>query len=129
MRGADGWMWLVVLPGSPDPVGSVGYWRREWRGEPVYEMGWKILPAHQGRGLAVRATVAALRRVAAIGERRYVHAYPSVANTASNGVCRRSGFQLLGETSFEYPRGHLIVSNDWRYDLSAPLNNPARTNQ
>jgi RimJ/RimL family protein N-acetyltransferase len=106
-----------MLAGEPDPVGSVGYWEREWRGETVYETGWKVLPAFQGRGLAVAATVAAMGHAAARGRLRWVHAYPEVSNAASNAVCRRVGFTLLGESAFEYPPGHEIVSNDWRYDL------------
>jgi RimJ/RimL family protein N-acetyltransferase len=37
---------------SSEAVGSVGYWERTWRGEVVYEMGWSVLPAFQGRGIA-----------------------------------------------------------------------------
>ncbi|MFF5077678.1 GNAT family N-acetyltransferase [Actinoplanes sp. NPDC000266] len=129
MRGRDGHMWLIVLPGSSDPVGSVGYWERDWAGEPVYEMGWKILPAFQGRGLAAEATLATLNRLAPAAGRRWVHAYPKASNAASNAVCRKAGFTLLGETAFEYPKGTMIVSNDWRLDLSALLKNQARTNQ
>ena len=41
---------------------AVGYWDREWRGEQVYEMGWAVLPAYQGRGLATAAAVRRSRR-------------------------------------------------------------------
>lgn len=119
VAGDRGSMFLVHLAESPDPVGSVGYWEREWRGETVWETGWKVLPAFQGRGLAVAATAAALSHAAARGRHRWTHAFPKVSNDASNGVCRRVGFELLGETAFEYPAGHPIVSNDWRYDLHA----------
>ena len=54
-RDGKGSMFLVMLAGEPGPVGSVGYWEREWKGEAVYETGWKVLPAFQGRGLAVAA--------------------------------------------------------------------------
>jgi hypothetical protein len=40
-----------------------------------------------------------------------------VAHGASNGVCRKAGFTLLGEVDFEYPKGTPIRSNDWRLDL------------
>ncbi|MET7832040.1 Protein N-acetyltransferase, RimJ/RimL family [Micromonospora sediminicola] len=114
----SGNMFTVVTPDGTR-VGSVGFWPREWRGEQVYEMGWAVLPAHQGRGLAtaaVRAVVAAAR---AAGDRRFAHAYPSVDNPPSNAVCRKAGFTLLGETEFEYPPGRLMRSNDWRIDLTA----------
>ena len=115
-----GSMFLLRLAGEPEPVGSIGYWEREWHGEQVYETGWKVLTAFQRRGLAVAATTAALSHAAAQGRHRWVHAFPKVTNAASNAVCRRAGFELLGECDFEFPPGSWIVSNDWRFDLRAP---------
>lgn len=114
-----GCMFRVVLLPEQEAVGSVGYWEREWRGETVYEMGWSILPAYQGRGLATAAVAATVAEARARRTHRYVHAYPSVDNPASNGVCRRAGFELLGEHDFEFPPGHLMRCNDWRLDLTA----------
>jgi RimJ/RimL family protein N-acetyltransferase len=114
-----GCMFRVVLLPEQEPVGSVGYREREGRGVTVYEMGWSILPAYQGRGLATAAVAAAVADAGAQRTHRYVHAFPSVDNPASNAVCRRAGFELLGETEFEFPRGHLMRSNDWRLDLTA----------
>lgn len=116
-RTGTGAGFLILLDGEPDPVGSIGYWDREWDGETVYELGWKVLPGFQGRGLAVGATVAALQRAAATGRHRWAHAYPRVDNAASNAVCRKAGFTLLRETGFEYPKGTPIRCNDWRADL------------
>ncbi|MEU4368847.1 GNAT family N-acetyltransferase [Micromonospora chersina] len=112
-----GHMFTVGLPDGTK-VGSVGYWEREWRGEPVYEMGWAVLPAYQGRGLASAAVRALVAEAAAHGDRRHAHAYPSVDHPASNAVCRKAGFTLVGETEFEYPPGHLMRSNDWRIELT-----------
>jgi len=118
--GSDkGCMFRVVLLPHREPGGSIGYWERIWHDEPVYEMGWSILPAYQGRGLATAAVAAAVEAARATRKHRYVHAYPSVDNPASNAVCRKAGFELLGETEFEYPPGHLMRSNDWRLDLTA----------
>jgi RimJ/RimL family protein N-acetyltransferase len=117
----QGCMFRVVLLPDEEPVGSIGYWEREWRGETVYEMGWSILPAYQGRGLATAAVAAAVAEARARRKHRYVHAYPSVDNPASNGVCRRAGFELLGEHDFEYPPGHSMRCNDWRLDLTAAI--------
>jgi RimJ/RimL family protein N-acetyltransferase len=82
-------------------------------------MGWQVLPGFQGRGLAVRATVAAIGFAAAEGRHPWAHAYPKVDNAASNGVCRKAGFTLLGECDFEFPKGNPIVCNDWRYALTS----------
>lgn len=115
----SGRMFTVVLPDGRK-VGSVGYWERVWHDVPVYELGWAILPDHQGRGLATAATLAALADACARGRHRWAHAYPSVGNAASNAVCRKAGFTLLGPTDFEYPPGRLMRSNDWRLDLADP---------
>ncbi|GAA3738785.1 GNAT family N-acetyltransferase [Plantactinospora mayteni] len=108
---------VVALP-EEVPVGSVGYWARDWQGQHVYEMGWSILPAYQGRGLATAALLAAVDEARARRTFRYAHAYPSVDNAASNAVCRKAGFELLGETEFEFPKGRPMRSNDWRLDLT-----------
>src|SRR4051812_17758457 len=67
---------LVMVADDPDPIGSVGFWAKEWLGETVCEMGWKVLPGFQGRGIAVGATVAAIGLAAAGGRYRFAHAYP-----------------------------------------------------
>ncbi|PZG83348.1 GNAT family N-acetyltransferase, partial [Streptomyces sp. NTH33] len=67
--------------------------------------------------LAVRAALAVMAEARAADGHRYLHAFPKVEHTASNAVCRRAGFTLLGPVDFEYPKGHRITSNDWRVDL------------
>ncbi|RLK23326.1 RimJ/RimL family protein N-acetyltransferase [Micromonospora sp. M71_S20] len=114
----QGCMYSVVLPDG-SRVGSVGYWEREWHDQRVYELGWAVLPGHQGRGLATAAVRAAVAVVRARRNHRWAHAYPSVDNAPSNAVCRKAGFTLLGETEFEYPPGRLMRANDWRLDLAA----------
>jgi RimJ/RimL family protein N-acetyltransferase len=116
---------VLLLPGREpgrEKVGSVGFWGREWQEEEVFEIGWGVLPQFQGRGIAVAAARAAALAAAAapavLGRRRYLHAYPEVDNAASNAVCRRAGFELLGDCDFEYPVGHMIRCNDWRLDLT-----------
>lgn len=115
---ASGRMYRVTSADGGETVGSVGFWEREWQGELIWETGWGILPEFQGRGLAARAARAVVVAAREAGRHRYLHAFPSVAHRASNSVCRRAGFTLLGEYAFEYPKGHWITSNDWRYDLT-----------
>ncbi|MGV9263467.1 GNAT family N-acetyltransferase [Kitasatospora sp. NPDC003701] len=111
---------IVLLPGG-EPVSTVGYGTRTWQGATVHEMGWNVLPPHQGRGIAVAATRAAVAAARAEARHRHLHAFPDVANPASNAVCRKAGFTLLGETDFEFPPGRPMRSNDWRVDLRADL--------
>ncbi len=110
-------MFRVVIPGAPQGVGLVGYWEKTWRDTEVYESGWSTEPEFQGRGIATRAVTAALEHAARVGSRRYVHAFPSVENLPSNALCRKVGFRLLSESDFEYPPGHVMRCNDWRFDL------------
>ena len=111
----------IVDDATGEGIGWVGYWEREWRDMDVYEIGWSVLPGHQGRGVASRATRGALDAARAEGDRRYVHAYPSVDNGPSNGICRKVGFELLGPYEFEWPpeSGTMMRCNDWRFDLQA----------
>jgi len=108
----------AVLEPEAVAVGNVNVWEREWRGRPVYEMGWGVLPEFQGRGLASAAVKEAIEIARATGRRDSIHAFPSVDNGPSNAVCRKAGFELLGETDFEYPKGHWMRCNDWRFSLA-----------
>jgi RimJ/RimL family protein N-acetyltransferase len=109
----------IVDEATGDAVGWVGYWERTWRGEQVYEIGWSVLPAFQGRGIAGSATALAIAIARAEERHRFLHAYPSVDNAPSNAICRKLGFTLLGRYEFEYPPGSLMLCNDWRLDLFA----------
>ena len=110
----DGIYKIVV---DKEPAGSVVWWEREWEGDSVYEIGWSVLPAFQGRGVASHATAAALELAARAVAHRFVHAFPKLENAASNAICRKVGFELLGPVDFEYPPGTPIRCNDWRFDL------------
>jgi RimJ/RimL family protein N-acetyltransferase len=110
-------MFKIVDVETGTGVGSVGFWDREWQGETVFETGWSVIPAFQGRGIAVEATRQAIDLARETGTRRWIHAFPKVVNDASNAICRKLGFELLGEYDFEYPAGTQIRCNDWRFDL------------
>jgi RimJ/RimL family protein N-acetyltransferase len=112
-------MFRVVDDETGAAVGSVGYWEREWRGGQVWETGWFVLPAFQGRGIASAATRLVVERARAEGTHRFLHAFPSVENPPSNAICRKVGFELVEECEFEYPKGSWMRCNDWRLDLLA----------
>ncbi|MGW0393559.1 GNAT family N-acetyltransferase [Streptomyces sp. NPDC003042] len=114
---AAGRMFRVNLASTGEGVGSVGFWPQEWRGGPVYETGWGVLPEYQGRGLAVAALAELIAYVRAHGSRRALHAFPGIDHAASNAVCRRAGFECLGAVDVEYPKGVTHPSNDWRLRL------------
>jgi RimJ/RimL family protein N-acetyltransferase len=108
----------VVEAESGAAAGWVGYWDKTWRDAEVYEVGWSVLPAFQGRGIAGAATAQALGAARAEGRHRFAHAFPSVQNAPSNAICRKLGFELLGPCDFEYPPGQRMRCNDWRFALT-----------
>ncbi|GAA2649578.1 MULTISPECIES: GNAT family N-acetyltransferase [Streptomyces] len=113
-------VWTPAGARGAESVGSVGFWEREWQGEQVYEAGWGVLPEFQGHGLAVAALTELLAHVRAHGSRDSVHAFPGTDHPASNAVCRRAGFEYLGDVDFEYPPGVPHPSCDWRYRVGRP---------
>jgi RimJ/RimL family protein N-acetyltransferase len=113
-------MFVIELgtPTAPETAGSIGYWPITWNGAEVYETGWSVLPTHQGRGLATAAARRLARHAAQRGDREDLHAFPKTDNPASNAICAKAGFRLLGEAGLEYPKGHPIRVNDWWLNLA-----------
>ena len=110
-------MYAIYLEGEKYAVGSIGFWQKHWREQYVYETGWHILPLFQGRGIASLAGQEVIQRARQAHRYRYLHAFPAVDNPPSNAICRKLGFSLLGASDFEYPPGHVMRCNDWRFDL------------
>ena len=112
-----GRMFKIVHKVTGEAVGSVGYWDSTHHGENIYEMGWSVLPAFQGRGIAGAAVAQAIIIAQLDGKYRFLHAFPSIDNPPSNALCRKLGFTLVEECEFEYPKGSFMQCNDWRLDL------------
>ncbi len=125
-REGTAFQFRVVIPGHPEGVGMVGYWHRDEDGEPALEAGWSVEKQYRGRGIAPAAVTAMLALAHAAGETLPLHAYPRVDNPASNAVCRKAGFTLLGERDFEVTPGRILHTNDWVIDpATAPATHPA----
>ena len=116
--GADWWFKIVPGPGD-EAVGTIGLWPSEVGGETVYETGWMILPAHQGRGIASAALGLLLDRARADARFDAIHAFPGVTNGASNALCRKFGFELRGELEVKFRDQDLRV-NHWALTLGTP---------
>lgn len=110
-------MFKIVWGPHAEGVGNVGYWRKTWRDQAIYEMGWLVLPEYQGRGIATKAAAAVLEHVRRKPRYRFIHAFPSVSNPASNAICHKLGFTLVEERRVEYPPGRSMTVNDWHLDL------------
>ena len=116
-REGEARMFTIHVPWADVPVGSVGYWKTEHAGEPVYEAGWGVATEFQGRGAAAAALAACLRDAAEQRERDMLFAFPRIDNAASNALCRRAGLTWTAEEDFEYPPGTPIRVNSWAIDL------------
>jgi RimJ/RimL family protein N-acetyltransferase len=114
--------WVLVIVPDDDPstaAGTVAVWSHEEHEEPINEIGWMVLPRYQGRGIGTTAVGAALDRARATGRWDVVHAFPSVTNAASNAICRKLGFEKMGEQDFPLPWApdKILRCNHWRLDL------------
>ncbi|MEP7021783.1 MAG: GNAT family protein [Pseudonocardiales bacterium] len=110
---------MRVIVSNGEAAGSIGYWEHADGETTVWEIGWAVLPTFQGRGIASAAIRAVVDLAAAHQVHQELHAYPSVANEASNALCRKASFVLLGSLEFEYPKGHWMRCNDWSLRLDA----------
>jgi RimJ/RimL family protein N-acetyltransferase len=120
-RVESGSAWIFkIIPDEDEPLaaGTVCIWEHSWRGEAISEIGWMILPAFQGRGLGTKAVRAILDK--ARSEKRWdnvIHAFPSINNVPSNGICQKMGFSRIEECDLEYA-GHVLRCNHWRLELA-----------
>jgi RimJ/RimL family protein N-acetyltransferase len=109
-------MYKVVAGSSGEVLGTVGIWRIGWKDPMAWEMGWFVLPEHQGKGVATEAARLILEQARADPEIRYVYAYPAVSNTSSNAIARKIGMENQGEFDNEGFAG-VLRCNDWCIDL------------
>ena len=114
----DPWYFVVLAMPDAEPVGTIGIWQTEHEGAVVHETGWVLLAAHHGRGLASAALAELLDRAHAEPRFEHLHAFPGVTNPASNALCRKFGFELLGEEEGGYRDARLRV-NHWVLALSS----------
>lgn len=115
---AEGKCWpLRIIPtGESSPAGGVDVFESSHDGEPIYEIGWMILPEFQNRGLAshaVREILEKARRERKFGQ---IHAFPAVTNGSSNKICEKNGFTNLGDCEVEFA-GRRLHCKHWRIDL------------
>jgi RimJ/RimL family protein N-acetyltransferase len=120
---SDPWWFTIVLEPGERPVGMLGVWRSEDEGKPVDEIGWMVLPAYQGRGIATAALRMLLDRARDDPRFERVHAFPAVSNAPSNALCRKFGFSLAGERDVEF-RGRRLRCNHWELGVGESAAKP-----
>jgi RimJ/RimL family protein N-acetyltransferase len=111
----EDWILMIIPDGSEQVAGTVVVWTNTEHGEAFSEIGWMVLPEHQGRGLAKAAVAAVLQRAKEDARWGTIHAFPSISNGASNGICRSLGFTLEGVETIEFA-GQDFTSNHWSID-------------
>ncbi len=114
-------MFVILAGPAKQPAGLVGYWEHDWQGQQVKEIGWSVLIEFQGKGVATRAATLAAQHARAEGSFRYLHAFAAVDNAPSNAVCRKIGFELIGQVDMEDRPGQIMRCNEWRLDLIEAL--------
>src|SRR4029453_8511126 len=117
---------LVIVPADGPAAGTVSLWDHEWDGETIGEIGWMVLPEHQGRGLASTGVAEALRRADEAARWLVLHAFPATTNAPSNALCRKHGFALRGPIDYTYRERSLRV-NHWVRDTLAAVSGSVST--
>ena len=109
-------MYKIVTGNSDEVLGTVGIWQIDWKGPQAFEMGWLVLPEHQGKGVATEAARLIISQARSNPGVRYVYAFPAVANGASNAIARKIGMSNQGEFDNEGFAG-VMRCNEWCIDL------------
>lgn len=111
---------LVIVTDDGTAAGTVSLWHHDWQGEGIDEIGWMVLPEHQGRGLATAGVTEALRRADAAARWRVLHAFPATTNVPSNALCRKHSFALRGPIDYYYAYGDRTLRvNHWVRDTGS----------
>lgn len=109
---------FVVVDGA-ESLGAICSWKTTWRDQDVIEAGWFTVPEAQGRGVGSAALSLLIEDGRAYAEdRRLLVAFPDQANGASNALCRKAGFTLVGQRADEF-RGAVLNMNEWVFDLTS----------
>lgn len=116
MEKGEAHMYKIVADDTGDVLGTIGIWKIDPQEPEVYEMGWITVPEHQGKGVATTAGRLIIAQARSNPGVRSVHAYPAVANAASNAVAHNIGMENGGEFDNEGFAG-VLRCNDWRIDL------------
>lgn len=113
---AQGTAQMYKIVDDDEVLGTIGIWQIDWAGPQAWEMGWFVLPAHQGNGVATTAARLIIAQARADPDVWSIHAYPAVTNAASNAIARKVGMANQGafdNTGF----AGVLRCNDWRIAL------------
>lgn len=112
------WYFVIVPEPSASPVGAIGIWKSTVAGSKLDEVGWMVLPAFQGQGIASGALSLLIERARSEPRFERVHAFPGVSNGPSNALCRKFGFVHTEEMEVSF-RDRPLRVNHWELDVSS----------
>ena len=91
-------LWMLNLKDGGEFVGDCGLTWQQVDGEPVLEVGYRILPEYQGKGYATEAAAACLEHAFARLGATHVTAIINPENEPSRRVAARLGMTVETET-------------------------------
>ncbi len=99
-------LWAVEAPGHAPFIGFVGLQRPTFDAHftPCVEIGWRLAPAHWGKGYATEAAAAALRYVFEKLNLDQIVSFTVFANKPSWSVMERIGMTRDPAEDFDHPR-------------------------
>ena len=99
-------IWAVEAPGVSPFIGFVGLQRVPFEAHftPAVEIGWRLSPAHWGKGYASEAAKAALRFGFEDLNLDQIVSFTVTANKASWSVMERIGMTRDPKDDFDHPR-------------------------
>ena len=89
-------LWTIVLKAGGEVVGDCGPTVQTLAGAPVIEIGWHVVPAHQGCGYAGEAGRACLGWAFAHTDADRVISFMGTSNTPSRRVAEKVHARFLG---------------------------------
>jgi RimJ/RimL family protein N-acetyltransferase len=117
-------LWALEIPGRASLAGFVGLMpvEPEMPFAPAVEVGWRLAPAHWGRGYATEAAGAVVRFAFEELELPSLVSFTAAINTRSRGVMERLGMEHRAGDDFDHPQlpaGHRLARHVL-YRLDAP---------
>jgi len=99
-------IWAVEAPGVEPFIGFVGLQRVTFEAPftPAVEIGWRLAPAHWGKGYATEAARAALRHAFENLNFDQIVSFTVRANKGSWSVMERLGMTRVPSGDFDHPR-------------------------
>ena len=116
MEEGQAYMYKIVSKDSNEILGTIGIWKIDWKDPQAFEIGWFVLPKHQRKGVATEAARIMISNARSNPEVRYIYAYPTVDNIASNAIAQKIGMKNQGEFDNEGFAG-ILRCNDWCIDI------------